>query len=524
MPRGERQAENNWWEDEEPADLPPLIQTTPGATGTSPNHPPMTAPIYSQPTWRERETENPEERWWEQPEPPPPPPFTIPSSIYDPSPSTTTASPGMNPLWNGGSPPATSLPVGTDGKATHGWVWTGVAGSWGGKEYDPNGTWEIRQGTGLGYGQYNVGYTPPGPSPSPSPSPRPSPGPSPGPSPRSSVAGGTPQSGLPGVPPSYASAPARVSAQSPIGGAVPTFADAQAAARAYLPAMPAVPAPTSYTASTVAAPTPIPAPAITAPPAFTPPDFASAAERNKVVQAILAAPDVMDQNFQDALFEQQKEQQLQLADQARARLSQATTARGLSAVGGQELFDQAGIEENFIGNLVAARRDVALRAADANRASRLAAVEMANAVQQGDFARAQAAYQTQLQANQSYQQLQAQSQQFYDQINLQAQQEYQRQQQQAQQFYDQINLQAQQEYQRQLMQRAEQERATQALAYQQLLAQREMQRSEQGQSFDQYLRQLQMDEMIRQFNEQMAYNYGRFGWEQQQDIANRFQG
>jgi hypothetical protein len=239
---------------------------------------------------------------------------------------------------------------------------------------------------------------------------------------------------------------------------VPTLAEAVAAAKQYLPA----------------------APEIIKPGTFTPPTPVGLEDRNRIVQAILAQPDVMGQSFQDALFEQQKEQQAQLAAQARGRLSQATAARGLSGGGGQELLGQAGIEEELINNLLAARRNVSVKAAEANRASSLAAVEMADAVTQGDFARAQAAYQTQLQANQIYNQLQ--------------------------------------------MQAAELERGNVALTAQNLLAQREMQLGEQGQSFDQYMRQLQLNEMIRQFNEQLAYNYGTFGWRQQMDLAGMFPG
>ena len=87
---------------------------------------------------------------------------------------------------------------------------------------------------------------------------------------------------------------------------------------------------------------------------------------------------------------------------------------------------------------------------------------------------------------------------------------------------DQLDQQGEQDYNRLLLQQAEQERSNIALASQNLLAQREMQLGEQGQSFDQYLRQLQMNEMIRQFNEQLALNYGKFGWEQQIGLAGLF--
>ena len=353
--------------------------------------------------------------------------------------TTTTNTQQVNPRWNGGSPPATPLPTGPDGKTTAGWTWTGS------NEYDPNGNWEVTPGKGMGFGQYNVGYKPPSTG-------------------GTTTGGGnttpprTITSGVAGVPPVYANsgAAAPTVGKSTIAGTVPTLADAVAQAKQYLPATPEVAKPGPFQPPT--------------------PDWVE--ERNRVVKAILGQPEVMGQSFQDALFEQQKEQQAQLAAQSRARLSQTTAARGLSAAGGQELLGQAGVEEGFINNLLAARRDVSTKAAEVNRASSLAAVEMADAVQQGDFARAQAAYETQLKANQ-----------IYDQLRMQA---------------------------------AELERSNVALAAQNLLAQREMQVGEQSQSFDQYLRQLQMNEMIRQFNEQMALNYGKFGWEQQVGLAGLF--
>ena len=350
----------------------------------------------------------------------------------------------LNPRWNGGSPPATPLPTGPDGKTTHGWIWTGS------DPYDPNGQWAQTPGGGMGFGQYNVGYTPPPPTttsktdstPTPTPTPRP---------------GGVPQTyGTYSAAPRATGAVAAAPTTSPIAGSIPTLAEAAAQAKQLFGS----------------------APEILKPGTFTPPTPVGMDDRNKIVQAILAQPDVMGQTFQDQLFEQQKEQQAQLAEQARARLSQATAARGLSAMGGQELLGQAGVEEGFINSLLSARRDVSMKAAEANRASRTAAVEMADAVTQGDFARAQAAYQTQLQANQIYNQLQ--------------------------------------------MQAAELERGNVALVAQNLLAQREMALGEQGQSFDQYLRQLQLNEMIRQFNENLALDYGKFGWTQQMDVANLF--
>ena len=318
--------------------------------------------------------------------------------------------------YNGGSPPGVPLAAG------HGWEWDGTR-------------WNQVKGRGIGYVASGGGG---------------------GTTATTSRVSGVPQSYRSGGGGGGGGGTSWGGATSPIGGSVPTLEEAQAKAKQLFGS----------------------APEILKPGTFTAPPQVGLEDRNKIVQAILAQPDVMGQTFQDQLFEQQKEQQAQLAEQARARLGQATAARGLSAMGGQELLGQAGVEEGFINSLLSARRDVSMKAAEANRASRTAAVEMADAVTQGDFARAQAAYQTQLQANQIYNQLQ--------------------------------------------MQAAELERGNVALVAQNLLAQREMQLGEQSQSFDQYLRQLQLNEMIRQFNEQLAFDYGKFGWTQQMGFADLF--
>ena len=210
---------------------------------------------------------------------------------------------------------------------------------------------------------------------------------------------------------------------------------------------------------------------------FTPAAPVGLEARNRLVESILTRPQTMDQTAQDQLFEQQKEQQEALRIAGRNRLAQQGAGRGLSSYGGQQIAGDVQLEQGFAKSLIEGRRDIALKANEINRQNELAAVEMANAVNQGDFARAQAAYETQLKAKQAY-----------DALRFQA---------------------------------AEFERGNVALAAQTAMAGRQQAQAEAMANFQQYMEQRKFDEMMRQFNEQLGYNYGTFGWQQQKDIFDR---
>jgi hypothetical protein len=211
---------------------------------------------------------------------------------------------------------------------------------------------------------------------------------------------------------------------------------------------------------------------------FTAPQEVGKVERDRLIQSILGNPQTMGQTQQDQLFEQQKEQQLQMGQQAKERLGQATAGRGLSAGGGAQQAGAVKLESGFIDSLMSGRRDISVKAADINRQNELAAVEMSNAVNSGDFARAQAAYETQLNAKKAY-----------DELRFRA---------------------------------AEFDRSNIALAAQTDMASRQQQGTEAMASFQQYMDQLKFDEMMRQFNEQTALDYSKFGWDQQVDFSNMF--
>ena len=324
--------------------------------------------------------------------------------------------------WNGGSPPDAPLSPG------FGWEWSGT---W----------WEQVPGRGLGY------VNPDTPTPTPT-DPGPHPGPyNPGPTP----AGPTIQ----GVPKTFS------------GGGGGAASNAVA-----VPAWNNSPVPTLEDAINESKKL-APAPVFTPAPDFAPPTPVDNTDRDRIIKAILQNPDVMGQTQQDALFEQQKEAQNLLAHQAKGRLAQDLTARGFTGRGGEQQAGNVKLEQGFINSLLAGKRDIATQAATLNRASQQAAVEMSDAVTQGDFARAHDAYQTQLQAKSQY-----------DDLRLKAAQ------------FDQSNV---------------------ALASQSMMANRQ-------QSFQEYLDTLKYNEMLRQFNEQLAYNYGNLQWNQQMDVANLFGG
>lgn len=290
--------------------------------------------------------------------------------------------------------------------------------------------------------------------------PPPPPGPGPRPtttSPKPAAPYTGPSGGIAGVPSSYGASAPRAAYSGPVmpTGPVPTLASAMESAK-QLKAAPTVNPYESFTA----------------------PQEVGKAERDRLIQSILGNPQTMGQTQQDQLFEQQKEQQRQMGEQARNRLSQSTAGRGLSAGGGAQLAGEVKLESGFIDALMAGRRDISVKATEINRQNELAAIEMSNAVNSGDFARAQSAYETQLNAKKAY-----------DELRFRA---------------------------------AEFDRSNVALAAQTDMASRQQQGTEAMASFQQYMDQLKFDELMRQFNEQTALNYSKFGWDQQMDFANMF--
>lgn len=116
-------------------------------------------------------------------------------------------------------------------------------------------------------------------------------------------------------------------------------------------------------------------------------------DRNRIMSAILQQPETMGPTQQAQLFEQQKELLNQQRTQQEAQLGQSLAARGLSGVGGTALAGQIMAGQDFQTQLLQSQRDIAVKAAQQNRADQLAAIEMQNAMAQGDYTRMMQVYQ-----------------------------------------------------------------------------------------------------------------------------------
>lgn len=127
---------------------------------------------------------------------------------------------------------------------------------------------------------------------------------------------------------------------------------------------------------------------------FQAPEAVAQAERNRVLQAVIGQPEVFGQQQQAQMAEQQKEQLLAQQKEAEGRMSQLMASRGLSARGGADLGAQMGLQENLMSGLLAGQRDIALKSAEANRASQLGAIQAVTGAQQADMARAAQGFQT----------------------------------------------------------------------------------------------------------------------------------
>lgn len=117
------------------------------------------------------------------------------------------------------------------------------------------------------------------------------------------------------------------------------------------------------------------------------------ADRNRLMSAILQSPETMGQTQQAQLFEQQKELLNAQRQQQNVQLQQSLLQRGLSPTGGAALAGQAAANQDFTGQLLAAQRDIAVKAAQQNRADQLAALQMQEALASGDYGRMMGVYQ-----------------------------------------------------------------------------------------------------------------------------------
>lgn len=143
------------------------------------------------------------------------------------------------------------------------------------------------------------------------------------------------------------------------------------------------------------------------------------ADRNRLMQAILQSPETMGATQQSQLFEQQKELLNAQRAQQQAQLQQNLLQRGVSSQGGQALAGQAGIQQDFSSQLLGAQRDIALKAAQQNRADQLAALQMQEAMAQGDYQKMMGIYQANQQERQNTENFLRQAQEVTQQGQLQ---------------------------------------------------------------------------------------------------------
>lgn len=152
-------------------------------------------------------------------------------------------------------------------------------------------------------------------------------------------------------------------------------------------------------------PQPIPGPPPSAHPTPLPPAFSYQPQFNPQItahmQRILANPETMGQQWQDQQFEVGKESAADFRKQLGEQLSQRVAGRGFSGQGGINQAILAGLDENLMSQLLAGRRDVAMRAAQGNRQDLYNAINAAQGLDQQGFQNALGAYGAALQGFQA---------------------------------------------------------------------------------------------------------------------------
>ncbi len=108
-------------------------------------------------------------------------------------------------------------------------------------------------------------------------------------------------------------------------------------------------------------------------------------QRNSLMSAILSNPQTMGQQWQDQMFEGQKELQSSMAKQLGNEGRQRLQSRGFGASGNQANVLQGQIDQNMMSELLRGRRDIATQANQQNRQDELNALSAALAQQGGDI-------------------------------------------------------------------------------------------------------------------------------------------
>jgi len=110
-----------------------------------------------------------------------------------------------------------------------------------------------------------------------------------------------------------------------------------------------------------------------------------AQQQQQIMQRILANPQTMGQQQQDQLNESQKESAVRLQRQAQQQGQQQLAGRGFGAGGGSQQQLNAQTNQQMMNQVLAGRRDVALKAAQQNRQDELQALQQSGQMAQQDF-------------------------------------------------------------------------------------------------------------------------------------------
>lgn len=118
------------------------------------------------------------------------------------------------------------------------------------------------------------------------------------------------------------------------------------------------------------------------------------------MQGILRNPHTMNQQWQDQAFEQQKELGNSMRQQLGQQVQQSAVSRGVGAGSGATQAVLGGLDQNLVEQLLGARRNISQTAAIQNRADEMGALQLAEALQSGQFGRDLSAYGANLQGAQ----------------------------------------------------------------------------------------------------------------------------
>lgn len=120
-------------------------------------------------------------------------------------------------------------------------------------------------------------------------------------------------------------------------------------------------------------------------------------QQQALMARILANPQTMGQQQQDQLAEAQKESAGRMAAQSQGAAAQSFARRGFGPGSGQQAAAEAEINNDLMSQLLSGRRDIAVRAAQQNRADELAALAASQGLDAQGFGQGQAMWNADMQ-------------------------------------------------------------------------------------------------------------------------------